>query len=77
MADHEDRETDIVRWPARPSTFSSIGRLGKEAARRAIRVSQIRVLTVTDSAKRVENMLSAADEITAGRGSNFVNTLRF
>jgi hypothetical protein len=30
----------------------------------------MRVLTVTDSAKRVENMLSAADEITAGKESN-------
>jgi protein involved in plasmid replication-relaxation len=34
-------------------------------------VSQIRVLTVTDSAKRVENMLRAVDEITEGKGSNF------
>lgn len=34
-------------------------------------VSQIRVLTITDSAKRVENMLCAVDEITAGKGSNF------
>jgi hypothetical protein len=28
-------------------------------------------LTITDSGKRVENMLSAVDEITAGKGSNF------
>jgi hypothetical protein len=34
-------------------------------------VGQIRVLTITDSAKRVENMLDAVDEITAGKGSNF------
>jgi hypothetical protein len=34
-------------------------------------VSQIRVLTITDSAKRVDNMLSAVNEITAGKGSNF------
>jgi len=34
-------------------------------------VSQIRVLTITDSAKRVDIMLSAVDEITAGKGSNF------
>jgi hypothetical protein len=34
-------------------------------------VSQIRVLTITDSAKRVDNMLSAVDEITGGKGSNF------
>lgn len=34
-------------------------------------VSQIRVLTITDSAKRVENMLGAVGEITAGKGSNF------
>jgi hypothetical protein len=34
-------------------------------------VSQIRMLTITDSAKRVQNMLSAVDEITAGKGSNF------
>jgi hypothetical protein len=34
-------------------------------------VSQIRVLTITDSHKRVDNMLSAVDEITARKGSNF------
>ena len=34
-------------------------------------VSQIRVLTITESAKRVENMLSAVDEMTAGKGSAF------
>jgi hypothetical protein len=34
-------------------------------------VSQIRLLTIADSAKRFENMLSALDEITAGKGSNF------
>ena len=34
-------------------------------------VSQIRVLTITDSAKRVDNMLSAVGDITAGKGSNF------
>jgi len=34
-------------------------------------VSQIRVLTITESPKRVENMLRAVDEITAGKGSNF------
>jgi hypothetical protein len=34
-------------------------------------VSQIRVLTVTDSAKRVETMLQAVEAITAGKGSNF------
>ena len=31
-------------------------------------VSQIRVPTFTDSAKRVENMLSAVDDITEGKG---------
>ena len=35
-------------------------------------VSQMRVLTVTDSAKRVDRMLQAVDEITAGKGSNFL-----
>jgi hypothetical protein len=34
-------------------------------------VSQIRVLTVTDSAKRVETMLQALDVVTAGKGTNF------
>ena len=34
-------------------------------------VKQVRVLTVTSSAKRVENMLATVDEITEGRGSNF------
>jgi hypothetical protein len=34
-------------------------------------VSQIRVVTITDSAKRVDNMLSVVAEITAGKGSNF------
>jgi hypothetical protein len=34
-------------------------------------ISQIRVLTITSSTKRVGNMLSAVDEITAGKGSNF------
>jgi hypothetical protein len=34
-------------------------------------VSQIRVLTIADSAKRAENMLSAVDAITAGKGTNF------
>ncbi len=34
-------------------------------------VKQVRVLMVTTSSKRVENMLAAVDEITEGRGSNF------
>lgn len=34
-------------------------------------VKQVRVLMVTNSAKRVENMLGVLDEITEGRGSNF------
>jgi Replication-relaxation len=34
-------------------------------------ISQIRLLTITDSAKRVDNMLSVVDEITAGKGSKF------
>jgi len=34
-------------------------------------VKQVRVLTITSSAKRVENMLATVDEITDGRGSNF------
>ena len=34
-------------------------------------VSQIRVLTITESAKRLENMLNAVDEITVGKGSNY------
>jgi hypothetical protein len=35
------------------------------------RPSQIRVLTITNRAKRVENMLTAVNEITTGKGSNF------
>jgi hypothetical protein len=34
-------------------------------------VKQIRVLTITDSAKRVRTMLEAVDEMTEGKGSNF------
>lgn len=34
-------------------------------------VSQIRVFTITESAMRADNMLSAVNEITAGKGSNF------
>jgi hypothetical protein len=34
-------------------------------------VKQVRVITITSSAKRVENMLAVIDEITEGRGSNF------
>jgi hypothetical protein len=34
-------------------------------------VKQVRVLMITNSAKRVENMLATVDEITDGRGSNF------
>jgi hypothetical protein len=34
-------------------------------------VKQVRVITITSSAKRVENMLATIDEITEGRGSNF------
>lgn len=34
-------------------------------------VKQVRVLTVTNSAARVENMVSAVRDITEGRGSNF------
>lgn len=34
-------------------------------------LTQVRVLTVTDSAKRVENMIQAVQGITAGKGSNF------
>ena len=34
-------------------------------------LKQVRVLTVTDSAARVDHMISAVHEITAGRGSNF------
>lgn len=32
---------------------------------------QLRVLTVTDSKKRVEHMLDAVGELTGGKGSNF------
>jgi hypothetical protein len=34
-------------------------------------VKQMRVLVVTESAERVSNMLSAIDQITGGKGSNF------
>lgn len=34
-------------------------------------VKQVRVLIVTESAERVRNMLSAIDQITGGKGSNF------
>jgi hypothetical protein len=34
-------------------------------------VSQIRMLTITDSAKRFDKMLNAVNEISAGKGSNF------
>jgi hypothetical protein len=34
-------------------------------------VSQIRVLTVTDSEKRVANMVEAINQFTGGKGSNF------
>ncbi len=34
-------------------------------------VKQVRILTVTSSVERVENMVAAVHEITAGRGSNF------
>ncbi|HEY1474010.1 MAG TPA: replication-relaxation family protein [Pseudolabrys sp.] len=34
-------------------------------------IKQLRVLMLTTSAKRVENMLGVLDEITEGRGSNF------
>ena len=34
-------------------------------------VKQMRVLLVTESAERVRNMLSAIDQITGGKGSNF------
>jgi hypothetical protein len=34
-------------------------------------VSQIRVLTITESAERVENMLRVVNDITAGNGTNF------
>lgn len=34
-------------------------------------VKQMRVLLVTESAERVRNMLSAVDQITEGKGSNF------
>jgi hypothetical protein len=34
-------------------------------------VRQMRVLFVTESAERVRNMLSAVDQITGGKGSNF------
>jgi hypothetical protein len=34
-------------------------------------VKQIRVLTVTESRKRVDHMLDAVNELTNGRGSNF------
>ena len=34
-------------------------------------VKQMRVLMVTESAERVRNMLSAIDQITGGKGSNF------
>ena len=49
-----------------------IERLGKKKLHvEQFGVSQIRVLTITDSAKRVDNMLNAVDEITGGKGSNF------
>jgi hypothetical protein len=34
-------------------------------------VKQMRVLLVTESTARVQNMLSAVDQVTGGRGSNF------
>lgn len=34
-------------------------------------VKQLRVLFVTESAERVRNMLSAVDQVTGGKGSNF------
>ena len=34
-------------------------------------IKQIRVLTITDSRKRVETMLDAVNELTGGKGSNF------
>jgi len=34
-------------------------------------VKQVRVLIVTESAERVKNMLSAIDQVTEGKGSNF------
>ena len=34
-------------------------------------VKQMRVLIVTESAERVRNMLSAIDQVTGGKGSNF------
>jgi hypothetical protein len=34
-------------------------------------IKQVRVLTVTDSEKRIENMLSVVADVTEGKGSNF------
>jgi hypothetical protein len=34
-------------------------------------VSQLRILTLTESQSRIANMLNAVDEITRGKGSNF------
>lgn len=34
-------------------------------------LKQVRVLTVTDSRKRLDNMLDAVKDITGGKGSNF------
>jgi hypothetical protein len=45
-----------------------------EARKKKLHVEQFgvsQILTITNSAKRVENMLDTVDEITAGKGSNF------
>jgi len=34
-------------------------------------LKQLRVLTVTDTRKRMDNMLAVVNELTGGKGSNF------
>jgi hypothetical protein len=66
----------VVRSSFERSSFDRKLRVYWEAWKKKLHVeqfgvSQIRVLTITNSAKRVENMLNAVDEITAGKGTNF------
>jgi len=74
-------EIDRGSMPVFRSTFDQTSYQRKllmywEAWKRKVHVhhfgiAQARVLTLTDSLARVENMLRAVDNVTAGKGSNF------
>jgi hypothetical protein len=59
-------------WSASTATAASFSFTGRRGNLEYFGVSQIRVLTITDCTKRVDQMLDVVNEITGGKGTNFL-----